>query len=78
MTLNRSDLSNIMSGVETFESLAGSGKIAIEGDISILGQLAAMMDHFDPLFEIMPGTKAAPDTQAADDFTAEIGKTISE
>lgn len=67
-----------MSGAEAFESLVGAGKVAVEGNISILGQLASMMGHFDPLLEIMPGTKATPDRQAEDDFTAWVGKVISE
>ncbi len=56
ITLNRSDLVTVMTGAETLESLVVGGSAAIQGDVSILEQLASTMVDFDMFFEIMPGT----------------------
>ena len=58
MTINRADLEMTMMGAKTLETQIAEGKATFEGDISILGKLAATMVDFDPRFEIMPGTKA--------------------
>lgn len=56
LTLNRSDLERIMMGTAAFEDLIAEGAVTFEGDIGILGQLAALMVPFDPRFEVLPGT----------------------
>jgi alkyl sulfatase BDS1-like metallo-beta-lactamase superfamily hydrolase len=79
LTLNRSDLELVMGGVETFEALLGDGRATFEGDIGVLGQLAALMVEFDPRFPIMPGT--GPRVFEADaeiPFESDIGAVIPE
>jgi alkyl sulfatase BDS1-like metallo-beta-lactamase superfamily hydrolase len=78
LTLNRSDLSNVMSGADTFEAMVGAGKVTVEGDLSVLGQLAGMMGSFDPLFEIMPGTKARAEADEGASLEAVVGKAVVE
>ena len=58
LTINRADLELTMMGAKTLEAQIAEGKATFQGDISILGKLAATMVDFDPRFEIMPGTKA--------------------
>ena len=78
LALNRSDLSAVMSGAKSFEALVGEGKVKVDGDLSILGRLAGMMGSFDPLFEIMPGTKAMAQPGEAASLEAVVGKTVAE
>ena len=47
-----------MMGAKTLEAQIADGTAKVEGDASILKQLASTMVDFDPRFEIMPGTKA--------------------
>ena len=49
-----------MMGAKTLEAQIAEGAAKIEGDASILQQLASTMVDFDPRFEIMPWTKATP------------------
>jgi alkyl sulfatase BDS1-like metallo-beta-lactamase superfamily hydrolase len=57
LTVNRSELLNVMFGKATFEELLKSGKAKAAGDVTVLGRLAGMLDTFEVGFEIMPGTK---------------------
>jgi len=57
LTVNRSDLLQVMFGQTTFEELLKSGKAKAVGDMAILGKLMGMLDTFEVGFEIMPGTK---------------------
>ena len=51
----------------------------MEGDASILKQLASTMVDFDPRFEIMPGSKArTPEVAAVDPYEAVPGRIIAE
>jgi alkyl sulfatase BDS1-like metallo-beta-lactamase superfamily hydrolase len=59
LTINRSDLEQTMMGAKTLEAQIADGTARVEGDVSVLAQLASTMVDFDPLFEIMPGTKPA-------------------
>ncbi len=59
LTINRSDLELTMTGTKTLEAQIADGTAKVEGDASILKQLASTMVNFDPRFEIMPGTKGA-------------------
>lgn len=62
LTINRSDLEQTMMGAKTLENQIADGTAKVEGDASILKQLASTMVEFDPRFEIMPGTRArSPD-----------------
>jgi alkyl sulfatase BDS1-like metallo-beta-lactamase superfamily hydrolase len=56
LTLNRTDLERIMMGTASFEDLIGQGAVTFEGEIGLLGTLAALMVPFDPRFEVLPGT----------------------
>jgi alkyl sulfatase BDS1-like metallo-beta-lactamase superfamily hydrolase len=81
LTINRADLELTMMGVKKLEDQLKDGTAKAEGDISILGKLAAAMVEFDPRFEIMPGTKArtgAATTAPADAYEAEPGHVIAE
>jgi alkyl sulfatase BDS1-like metallo-beta-lactamase superfamily hydrolase len=73
ITLNRSDFVDIMLGKARLEELAKAGKAKLDGNKAVLQQLASACEMFDPMFEIMPGTKAAPKTPKAKDeaFTHE-------
>jgi alkyl sulfatase BDS1-like metallo-beta-lactamase superfamily hydrolase len=57
LTVNRSEMLNVMFGLTTFEELLKSGKAKAAGDVTVLGKLAGMLDTFEIGFEIMPGTK---------------------
>jgi alkyl sulfatase BDS1-like metallo-beta-lactamase superfamily hydrolase len=57
LTINRADLEQTMIGAKTLEAQIADGTAKVEGDESILKQLASTMVEFDPRFEIMPGTK---------------------
>jgi hypothetical protein len=76
--VNRSDLERVMGGETTFEALLSDGRASFEGDIGILGQLAALMVDFDPRFEIMPGTKSRTELPQAESLEADIGALIPE
>lgn len=81
MTINRSDLEQVMMGAKTLEALIGDGTARVSGDLSILGQLASLMVEFDPLFPVMPGTQrraAATEMDAGEEFKAEISGICAE
>ncbi len=78
LTIDRADLEQTMMGVETLESQIAGGSCTAEGDLSILGKLAATMVDFDPRFEILPGTKARTSIAASDPFEAVPGHAIAE
>jgi alkyl sulfatase BDS1-like metallo-beta-lactamase superfamily hydrolase len=79
LTINRSDLEQTMMGAKTLEAQIAEGTAHVQGDVSILKQLAATMVDFDPRFEIMPGTKAQTAKLAkADPYEAVPRATIAE
>jgi len=79
LTINRSDLEQTMTGAKTLEAQIADGTAKVEGDASILNQLASIMVDFDPRFEIMPGTKAKSAKVAhADGYQAVPRQTIAE
>lgn len=79
LTINRSDLEQIMTGATTFESQIKNGRAKAEGDIGVLKALSSTMVDFDPRFEMMPGTKAKhPATAHVDPYEADLGKAIPE
>jgi alkyl sulfatase BDS1-like metallo-beta-lactamase superfamily hydrolase len=79
LTINRSDLEHTMMGTKTLEAQIADGTAKVQGDASILKQLASTMVDFDPRFEIMPGTKAKGATVAhADSYEAVPRQTIAE
>ena len=79
LTINRSDLERTMTGEKMLEDQIADGTASIEGDASILAQLASIMVDFDPLFEVLPGTKTGRVELAhADPYEAVPGKPIAE
>jgi len=79
LTINRSDLEHTMMGAKTLEAQLADGTAKVQGDVTILKQLASTFVDFDPRFEIMPGTKAKGAKVArAEDYEAVPGKTIAE
>jgi alkyl sulfatase BDS1-like metallo-beta-lactamase superfamily hydrolase len=56
ITVNRSDLDKVMMGAATLEQLFADGTAKFEGNIQILAELKGMLDQFELLFEILPGT----------------------
>ena len=68
-----------MMGAKTLEAQLADGTAKVQGDASILKQLASTFVDFDPRFEIMPGTKARGAKMAkADDYEAVPRQTIAE
>ena len=65
IVINRSDLESIMSGLSTFQILAGEGKVKLEGDASIIQKLQNVLVQFSSDFEILPGTLPASEPQAS-------------
>ena len=57
ITINRKDLLPVMMQQTTLGGQIQSGKAAFEGNAGVLQQLAATLVAFDPLFEMMPGTR---------------------
>ena len=79
LTINRSDLEQTMMGTKMLEAQIADGTAKVQGDASILKQLASTMVDFDPRFEIMPGTKARGAKVAhANSYEAVPRQTIAE
>jgi alkyl sulfatase BDS1-like metallo-beta-lactamase superfamily hydrolase len=57
ITINRSDLEAVMVGELKFDGQIEAGKAKLDGNTDVYEQLKATLVQFDPLFEIMPGTK---------------------
>lgn len=62
ITINRSDLENVLTGQRKFEELVENGTIKLEGDKKVVEQLKSTMVQFELAFEIMPGTKKVSQT----------------
>jgi alkyl sulfatase BDS1-like metallo-beta-lactamase superfamily hydrolase len=79
LTINRSDLEQTMTGAKPLEAQIADGTAKVEGDASILRQLASTFVDFDSRFEIMPGTRSE-DTRAAkaEDYEVDPRRTIPE
>jgi alkyl sulfatase BDS1-like metallo-beta-lactamase superfamily hydrolase len=78
ITINRSDLEQVMMGKKTFEAQIADGTAKIEGDASVLQKLAATIVDFDPRFEITPGTKPTAEREHIDPYEAVPRQTIAE
>jgi linear primary-alkylsulfatase len=78
LTINRTDLEQTMMGAKTFEAQIADRTAKVEGDASILMQLASTMAEFDPRFEIMPGTKSKTVLAKEDPYEADVGKPVAE
>ena len=49
-----------MAGKATFDDQVKAGKVKLEGKAEVLAQLKSVMVHFDPKFELLPGTREGP------------------
>lgn len=79
LTIDRAELEKTMTGEKTLDAQIADGTARVEGDLTILGKLAATMVDFDPRFEIMAGTKLRTVAVAhADPYEAETGAVIPE
>lgn len=79
LTINRTDLEMTMAGQKTLDDQITDGTATFEGDISLLGKLAETMVDFDPMFELLPGTKRGETKIAeADAYKAMPGAPIAE
>jgi alkyl sulfatase BDS1-like metallo-beta-lactamase superfamily hydrolase len=56
ITIDRTDLSQIMMGKKSFAASIADGTAKTEGNVDILAQLASMLVTFEIGFEILPGT----------------------
>jgi alkyl sulfatase BDS1-like metallo-beta-lactamase superfamily hydrolase len=57
LTMNKAVLMGVMMGAGKLTDFIESGAVKAEGDLAVLGQLRSTLGRFDPLFEIMPGTR---------------------
>lgn len=58
ITINRSNLEQIMMGAISFDEQIKSGKAKLDGNQEVYKQLKQMLVHFDLGFEMLPGTGA--------------------
>ncbi len=72
LTINRSDLSQVMMGAKTLAAQIEDGTAKVEGDIGVLKQLGSMMVDFDPRFELLPGTKVVATKEEMNDFEVKV------
>ncbi len=71
ITINRSDIEQAMTGAVPLQQQVADGTAQLDGDASVLMTLAGMLVHFDPTFEIMPGTERPAAAVDDDPFTQE-------
>lgn len=57
ISMNRSDLDQVIMGQATLASQLSSGRGQVTGNAAVLQQLASVLVEFDPVFEVMPGTR---------------------
>lgn len=65
ITVNRTDLEQVMAGKASFDELIQTGKAKFEGDRKPFDQLRSTLVRFTPDFEMMPGTKSEPNKAPA-------------
>lgn len=68
ITLNRTDIEDAMIGTRPLQQQVADGTARLEGDASVLVQLAQMLVTFQLGFEILPGTGGIPAPTADDPF----------
>jgi len=59
ITIDRAELEDVMVGAAKLVDKVKAGKAKLDGNPQILEQLKATLVAFDPLFEVLPGTKPA-------------------
>jgi alkyl sulfatase BDS1-like metallo-beta-lactamase superfamily hydrolase len=71
ITINRSDLEQVMMGKKSFVAQIEDQTAKVEGDVEVLQKLASTMIDFDLFFEVLPGTKGEVEESDLNDF--EVG-----
>ena len=71
ITIDRSDLVQVMMGAVSFDDQIAAGKARLEGDRSPYDDLKGMLVHFDLGFEMLPGTGATDLTPEQEPFQQE-------
>lgn len=72
LNISRLGMAMVMTGKKSLMSQVEDGSAKVEGDISVLKQLASTMVHFELGFEIMPGTKGPSPEKDMNDFEVEL------
>jgi alkyl sulfatase BDS1-like metallo-beta-lactamase superfamily hydrolase len=79
LTINRSDLEQVMMGLKTMTAMIEDGTAKVEGDASILAKIGAAMVTFEPRFPIMPGTRLrGPELPEANPYEVQMGAQVPE
>jgi alkyl sulfatase BDS1-like metallo-beta-lactamase superfamily hydrolase len=79
LTINRSDLEQVMMGVKTLMATIEDGTAQVEGDPSVLVSIGSAMVDFDPRFPIMPGTQLrATEMPEVNPYAVEFGPQVPE
>ena len=68
ITVNRADLETVMMGKASFDDLIANGKARLNGDRRPYDLLKTSVARFDVGFEILPGTKARPESPQVGSF----------
>jgi alkyl sulfatase BDS1-like metallo-beta-lactamase superfamily hydrolase len=68
LTIDRADLEQVMMGVKTLAAQIEDGTAKADGNLDVLKQLGSTMVSFEMGFEILPGTKGAPEETELNDF----------
>jgi alkyl sulfatase BDS1-like metallo-beta-lactamase superfamily hydrolase len=68
LTIDRADLEEAMTGAAPLARQVAEGRARIDGDAGLLVALAGMLVHFEPGFEILPGTGGPSPAGELDDF----------
>lgn len=64
ITINRSELEDVMIGKSKLVDKVKDGKAKMEGNPEVLKKLASTLVKFDPWFEILPGTRKEVEKKA--------------
>jgi alkyl sulfatase BDS1-like metallo-beta-lactamase superfamily hydrolase len=67
ITVNRTDLNQVLMGAASFDDLVKSGKATLAGDRKPFDLLLGIMVAFTPDFEIMPAATARPPRATSED-----------
>lgn len=79
LTINRSDLEQVMLGVKTLMAMIQDGTAKVVGDPTILARIGSAMVTFDSRFPIMPGSQLRPsEIPEVDPYATEFGNPIAE
>ena len=68
LTIDRADLEQVMMGVKTLAAQIEDGTAKADGNLDVLKQLGSAMVSFEIGFEVLPGTKGAPEETELNDF----------